>query len=52
MKKRFVHFIQFIFVAIIFAFVGATGSSNAKADSVSLSDASYTVPITLLKLES
>ncbi|GAA2971492.1 NEAT domain-containing protein [Lentilactobacillus parakefiri] len=49
MKKRFVHFIQFIFVAIIFAFVGATGSSNAKADSVSLSDASYTVPITLLK---
>ncbi|MFW2875976.1 NEAT domain-containing protein [Lentilactobacillus buchneri] len=49
MKKRFVHFIQFVFVAIIFAFVGGAFSSNAKADSVNLSDASYTVPITLLK---
>ncbi|WP_462394850.1 NEAT domain-containing protein [Lentilactobacillus parabuchneri] len=49
MKKRFVHFIQFVFVTIIFAFVGGAFSSNAKADSVNLSDASYTVPITLLK---
>ncbi|GED95350.1 hypothetical protein LBSP_19100 [Lentilactobacillus buchneri subsp. silagei] len=30
MKKRFVHFIQFVFVAIIFAFVGGAFSSNAK----------------------
>ncbi|KRL11861.1 LPXTG-motif cell wall anchor domain-containing protein [Lentilactobacillus otakiensis DSM 19908 = JCM 15040] len=43
------HVIQFIFVAIIFTFVGGALSSTAKADSVNLSDASYTVPVTLLK---
>nr|WP_252893191.1 hypothetical protein [Lentilactobacillus otakiensis] len=49
MKRNFVHVIQFIFVAIIFTFVGGALSSTAKADSVNLSDASYTVPVTLLK---
>lgn len=48
MKRNFVHFIQFLFVAIIFAFIGgATGT--AKADSANLGDGSYTVPVTLLK---
>lgn len=49
MKKSFVHFIQFIFLAIVFTFVGGSLANTAKADSVNLSDASYTVPVTLLK---
>lgn len=48
MKRKFVHFIQFMFVAIIFAFVGGA-TSTAKADSANLVDGSYTVPVTLLK---
>lgn len=46
MRKRFVHFIQAIFVAIIFLVIGGTA---ANADSANLTDGSYTVPITLLK---
>ncbi|KRL69351.1 LPXTG-motif cell wall anchor domain-containing protein [Lentilactobacillus kefiri DSM 20587 = JCM 5818] len=40
------HFIQAIFVAIIFLVIGGTA---ANADSANLTDGSYTVPITLLK---
>ena len=39
MRKRFVHYIQAIFVAIIFLVIGGT---VANADSANLTDGSYT----------
>lgn len=48
MKRHFVHLIQFVFTAIILLFIGGM-ITNVKADSVTLGDGSYTVPVTLLK---
>ncbi len=49
MKKQSMHFIQLVFVAIIFTIAGGAFANATKADSANLSDGIYTVPVTLLK---